>query len=31
MQEKLLNVKKGEERPVYFIKKAMDAYSEALY
>lgn len=30
MQEKLLNLPKGQERPIFFIKKAMDAYCDAL-
>lgn len=31
MKEKLLNLKKGEERPIFFIKKAMDCYCDALF
>jgi len=30
MKEKLLNLPKGEERPIFFIKKAMDTYCDAL-
>jgi hypothetical protein len=30
MKEKLLGLPKGEERPIFFIKKAMDAYCDAL-
>lgn len=30
MQEKLLNLPKGQERPLYFIKKSMDCYCEAI-
>lgn len=30
MKEKLLGLPKGQERPVFFIKKAMDCYCDAL-
>lgn len=30
MQEKLLNVPKGQDKPIFFIKKAMEAYCDAL-
>ena len=30
MQEKLLNLPKGQEKPKFFIKKAMEAYCDAL-
>lgn len=30
MHEKLLNLPKGQEKPIFFIKKAMDAYCDAL-